>query len=210
MPADPKAFETAHTRLAALYGDPAAARRRFESGLSKNPADPMAHYGLALVLSRENRYTEALSHIRAALAHNAFDRNLLAEMGKLYFLQGRYEDALGALSSIADASSPNPDGLFYLGRTQAALGQTDAAEATFLELAEHYPDYPQLDYFLGEIYQKKGRADLVHYYLGMHFYKSGNAASARFHLQRAKERLTDSRKKETVESALKDLGEAKG
>lgn len=203
--ADPSLFETAHTRLTALYGDPEAALRKFNGMLSKNSDDPTAHYGIALVLSRENRYAEALSHIRTALAHSAFNRNLLAEMGKILFLQGNLEEARATLSSIADAPSPNVEGLFYLGRTQIALGRVDAAEQTFLQLAEKYRDYPQLDYFLGEIYQKKGRADLVHYYLGMHFYKTGNAESARFHLRRAKEMLTDSRKKEAVETALKTL-----
>jgi len=202
---DPKLFEMVHTRLVALCQDPGTALRHFQAKISKNSNDIMAHYGYAIVLTREERYEEALSHIRNALAQNAFDKNLLSEMGKIYFLQGRYEQALETLYSIADTGSQNPEGLFYLARSQAALGQTDSAETTFLTIAEKNSDLVQLDYFLGEIYQKKGRADLVHYYLGMHFYKNGNAASARFHLQRAKELITESQKKEKIESALKDL-----
>jgi len=204
-PKDPKPFEMVHTRLVALCQDPGTALGHFEAKISKNPDDIMAHYGYAIVLTRENRYEEALSHIRTALAQNAFDKDFLAEMGKIYFSQGRYEEALKTLSSIADSPSQNPEGLFYLARSLAALGQTDAAEKAFLTIAEKNPDLVQVDYFLGEIYQKKGRADLVHYYLGMHFYKTGNATNARFHLQRAKELITESQKKEKIESALKDL-----
>ncbi len=204
-PSDPKPFAKAQTRLIALHGDPDGAIRRFQAEVAEKPKDPTAHYGYALVLSRANRYDEALSHLRTALGLSAFDTDLLAEMGKVYFSQGRYDEAFSTLSSIADSPSPNPEGLFHLARSQAALGQTDAAERTFSALYEKDPDYPNLDYFLGEIYQRQGRQDLVHFHLGMHFYKTGNVKSARFHLLRAKETVGDSRKKEKIESALKEL-----
>jgi len=203
---NPKHFKIAHTRLVALYGDPAAALQRFEREIADGSEDPMAHFGYALVLSRMSRYEESLSHLRTALKFRAFDTDLLAELGKIYFLQGRYEEAFNTLSSITDLPSQNPEGLFYLARTQAALDRVEAARISFLSLAERIPDYPQIDYFLAEIYQKEGRSDLVHYHLGMHFFRSGNAKIARFHLLRAKEMVADSRKKEKIESALKVLG----
>ena len=201
---DIERFRLAHARLFALYGDKDAALRHFESEAAIRK-DILAHYGYALVLSRLEKYPEAILQMKMALGKKAFDTGLLTELGRIYFLSGRYEEALKTLSSVSAEASGHPESLFYLGRTQLVLGKLDDAKTSFGMVIEKDADYALAYYFLGEIFGKKEEMDQAHFNLGLYFRKTGDANKALFHLERAAKVAKDPEMKRKIEETIKDI-----
>ena len=141
-------FNLAHTRLEALYTDEKTALARFKSDLDASPNDSLAQYGYALALTRVERWHDAADHMKRAIAGNAMATNMLQDLGKIYFHDGQYEEAMQALA--AGRSEKNPDGQLYLGRTQMELGRIAEARDTFENLVRYNEDFTQAYYFLGE------------------------------------------------------------
>ena len=89
----PYDFGMVHARLNALYGDTADALQTFSARVARTPSDPVAHYGYALALSGANRWEESIAHLKKALKQRAFDPAILSDLGRVYYLSGRYEEA---------------------------------------------------------------------------------------------------------------------
>ncbi|MDL2321012.1 M48 family metalloprotease [Desulfosarcina sp. OttesenSCG-928-B08] len=176
-------FRLAHTRLVALYTDTRTATEYFRSQLSQSPKDAMARYGYALVLTRENRWAEAISHMQQAIEGNAMATDMLQDLGMFYFHNGQYEQAVNTLS--ASRSKKYPQGLLYLGRSQLELGQLADARETFQDLVADHEDYAQACYYLGETSGRLGDMFDAHYYLGRFYLLKQDLKNADFHLKRA-------------------------
>jgi predicted Zn-dependent protease len=207
--APPKASEQFHSviiRLKALYDDPDTALQYFEDAIKTHPGDPDWAFGYALVLARLGRREEAARYCRQALAKKALDPMILGDLGRIYFLDGRYEDALRTLDGVTSWSDVNPESLFYLGRTQMELDDLKAAVASFEKLKELYPDYRPTYKFLGESYGRLSIMPEAHFNLGLYHFKTGDFATAQYHLRKAKESITDPAKQEQIEKALKAIG----
>jgi predicted Zn-dependent protease len=199
-------FNKVVIRLKALYDPPDAARQYFENGVKAHPGDPDWAYGNALVLARLGHREEAADYCRQALAKKALDPLILGDLGRIYFLDGRYEDALRTLDGVTSWTDVNPESIFYLGRTQMELGDLKAAVASFEKLKELYPDYRPTYQFLGESYGRLSIMPEAHFNLGMYNYKSGDFRTALYHLKKAKEGIADPAKLEEIEKILKDIG----
>ncbi len=196
-------FELAHTRLVALYTDEKLALNRFTSALAAAPADPMAHYGLALVLTRLDKWPEAAEHMKKAIEGNAMATPMLQDLGVIYFHDGQYERAFQALS--ASSSEKNPEGQLYLGRTQLEMGRVAEARETFEKLVRYRPDFTQAYYFLGESSGRLGDMFAAHYHLGQFYQRKGDLKNAGFHLNRALKLATDDAQRQMVERELSGL-----
>lgn len=204
-PVDPYPFDRAHTQLVALYGDEAQAQQKFQSEIQKQPDNPLGHYGYALVLEREGDRKDAVEQLKVALAKRGFDPYMLKDIGRLYFMEGDYQQAFNILDGASNLMSNDPDALYYLGRTQEELGHLTDAVATFDKLIEDHPDYTQAFYALGETYYKMGKADYSHYYLGLYYKNKSDFKTAVFHLQKALKTMHDPGKKADIEKLLKKI-----
>jgi predicted Zn-dependent protease len=193
-------------RLKALYGDPGSALQEFQTALKKNPKDSDMHYAYGLVLARVGKKTEAVRYIKQAQAKNALDPYILTDLGRIYFMDGRYREALDTLEGALSITANNPEGLFYMGRSQMELDQMVNAAETFNTLINKYKDYKQAYYALGETYGRLNNMPDAHYYLGIYYHKKGEYRTARFHLERARRILEDPAKLETIEQTLKTIG----
>ena len=199
-------FELAHTRLVALYTDEKAALNRFKLALAQSPADPMAHYGLALVLTRMDRWHEAAEHMKRAIEADAMATHMLQDLGKIYFNDGQYEKALEALT--AGKSDSNPEARLYLGRAQMELDHMADARETFENLVRDYADYAPAYFYLGESSGRLEDMFAAHYHLGRYYQLKGDLRNAGFHLNRALSMATSDIEKELVEQQLKTLPSA--
>ncbi len=200
------AFERAHTRLCALYGNPGEALVRYREKIeSRQPATPMDHYGYGLALEREGNTAAAVEHVRKAYKAHPEDPFMAEDLGRLYFLNGSYEKALSMLKETTRQATTGPEGMHYLGRTQLALGQTAAATETFTELVEDYPDHLRGLYFLGKCYAEQNDPGHAHYYLGLYHKERKDRENAAFHFKLA---LKDLRDPEKIEKINKLLGKA--
>lgn len=198
-------FDRAHTRLVAVYEDTSTVIKKFESDVRNHPGNPLAHYGYGLVLAKTGNRKDAAEELKTALKKRAFDPYILKDLGMIYFLDGRFQEALLILEGATSITSDDPESYFYLGRTQMELGRIKDAAETFENLIEKHFDYTQAFYSLGETYSKLGRQGDAHYYLGIYYKKKANSKGAAFHLKRALKDMDDPVKRSKVEEMLEEI-----
>ena len=202
----PFPFNRMHTRLVGKYADESVALAEFKTAVTKDPADPMAHYGYGLSLERAGNRKEAIIHLKKALEKKAFDPYMLEDLGRVYFLDAQPNEALNILKSAIDIKPDcGPEAYFYLARAYAEVKSYQKAKAIFLDLTKRTPAYDMAFYYLAEIYGKEGDAGLPHYYLGLYNQRIGQYANAVFHLKKAVDGLEDSEKREHAQSLLKEM-----
>jgi tetratricopeptide (TPR) repeat protein len=121
----------------ALYylGEPAAARREFESHLRAHPESDDTHFGLGLVALEEDRLDDAEHSFRTAL--DLFMKNpddvrgvskARTRLADVHMARGEWEQARTELE-IATRLYPDHYEAFYkLSRVLHRLGETEAAE----------------------------------------------------------------------------------
>ena len=202
-------FERAHTWVVAMHGDETTALRKFESDVKNNPTNPFTHYGYGLVLAKTGNRKDAATHLKIALEKRAFDPYILKDLGRIYFLDGAYPEALQILASAKSIASSDPEGLFYLGRTQLELGRLSDAANTFEDLIKITSNYTPAFYYLGETYGKIGKLGEAHYSLGMYYNKKANLKTASFHFKRALENVNDPHKKAQIKEMLEKIRKEK-
>ena len=191
-------------RLRALYSDAGTAEQFFHSATQQGD-DPEADYGYSLLLSRLGRRSEAESWLRKALARKAMDPVFLTELGRLYFLDGRYQDALGILNGVELLPGSHSEALFYIGRSYSALGESRKAVDNLETLLDRRSSYTDAYYYLGEAYSNLGDDANAHYFLGMFYYHKGDPRLCSHHLTKARQMLKDPEKLETIKKVLEDI-----
>jgi predicted Zn-dependent protease len=198
---DPR-FERVRSRMIALYTDKQTALAYFRDRVDQRPQDTLMRYGYALALDRHDRRQAAAEQLREALEHDALDANLLQELGRIYFLDGKYEQARATLESALPLTEHNAEGRFYLGRTLLELDALGPAAAAFETVLRQQSDYTEAYYFLGETRGKQGRMSDAHYHLGQFYWRTQDLKNATFHLRRALKESPDPQRRETIEELL--------
>ncbi len=198
-------FDMAHTRLVAIYGEKDMALKKYKTGIDNHPDTPLLHYGYGLVLARTGNLKDSAVHLKIALEKMAFNPLILKDLGRTYFLSGRYEDALNLLTSNTGFEPYDPERYFFIGRSQMMLDRLKDAAFTLGKLIEKNPDYPDAHHFLSETYHKLGRQGESSYYLGIHYKNKGEFRNAEFHLKKALKNLNDPQKKNEIKKILKGL-----
>jgi tetratricopeptide (TPR) repeat protein len=109
-------------------GEVEAAVDLLEAALKLSPQLAKTHYFLGSALKTLGRYDEALDHLRVAAAQYPRDRVVLDEMGRVYFLQRRFAEAV---ASFEQALSVDPEDLqahYNLMLCYQGMGDPDRAE----------------------------------------------------------------------------------
>jgi predicted Zn-dependent protease len=195
-------FERMRTRMIALFTDKETALASFRDRVDQRPQDTTLRYGYALALDRHDRRQAAAEQLRLALERNAFDAHLLQELGRIYFLDGKYEQARATLQSALPLTDHNAEGRFYLGRTLLELGALNEAASAFETVLRQQNDYTDAYFFLGETRGKQGRMSDAHYHLGQFYWRTRNLKNAAFHLRRALKENPDPQRRETIDALL--------
>lgn len=203
-------FHRMQTRLSGLYGDQSLVLKRFRAEVNDHPADDLAHYGLGLVLGRNGQYQEALAHMRIALQKNATDPHMLREMGRIYFLDAHFKEALNIFRSAAVFLEKKPlegEPMWEMmtGRSLLGLGRFREAESTLQAVVAQNPQHAEALYYLSESCSRQGRRGEMHYYLGRHHAVRHDEANARFHLSRALDLLEEGTLRHDARKKLKSL-----
>ena len=201
---DTFAFRRMVLRLRALYDNPKDAERLFSTALKKNENDSTLNYGYGLLLSRLGRNSEAAAMLRKALASKALDPVILTELGRIHFLEGRFDEALSILEGVDALPGDNAEAMYFLGRTQLSLGNYEKAVKLFEYLINHQRTYTSTYYYLGEAYSKLGDEGNSHYQLGQFHYWQGDFKLADFHLKKARQLITDPNKLKRIDQMVKE------
>ncbi|MBF0376751.1 MAG: M48 family metalloprotease [Desulfamplus sp.] len=229
---DPFRFEMVKYRLTALYGDEDEAQKLFNSILQKEPDSTSANYGMALLMERKSRFDESMKHLRKALDSRAFDPNILLEMGKINTLLGKPQKAVEIMQGLEFIPEVKVEALFYLSEAKLMAGMVDSAEKGFEQVIAKSPQFfPKAYYHLAAIngdginrdgelrvsggYNNDGKVDksrysqdridragVSHYYLGLYYYEIKNIKSAKTHLLKSLETLSDDDKKKHAQVML--------
>ena len=203
---NPSYFERAHTRLEVVYGDENNVKKKFETELAEDPSNPMANYRLGLILARMGNRDEAILYLKKALGKNVFEPNLLKDLGRIYFLNGDYEEALNTLKGALSIAPDDTETLFFFGRTSMGLGNYKEATLIFEKLiADKTKNRAQVLYFLGKTYGKQNKFGDAHYYLGIYYKEKRDEKNAVFHLQKSLEYIKDNDKKKKIRVMLKKI-----
>jgi predicted Zn-dependent protease len=204
-PVNTESFKLVRARIQALYGDEKVALGEFESALRSNGADAATHYGYGLALARVGNRRQAAVALKKALASEAFNPIILAGLGRVYFLDGRYDDALATLQGALSLNPQEPEALFYLGRTRLELGQPSAAQAAFESLQEQTAVSRQVYYFLGKAYGQQGKMAEAYTSLGQYYYLKHDYANAAIQFKQALNQTTDPDRRSDIEERLKEI-----
>lgn len=200
---DPFRFKMVKYRLAALYGNEDETEKMFNETLKKDSSDSAAQYGMALLMERENRLKESMEHLRKALEARAFDPYMLMEMGKINILLGEPQRALQIMQGLQSIPEVETEVSFYISQAMLTTGMTDTAEDGFQKVVDTAPDlFPKAYYYLAQINGNKGEKALSHYYLGLYYYEIKNIKSAKFHLLKSLETLSEEEKKKHAQTLL--------
>jgi Tfp pilus assembly protein PilF len=81
-------------------GNVTAAEPLLRRALTLDPQLARAHFFLATVMKTLGHYDEALSHLRAAAFQYPRDRVVLNQIGRILFLQRRFDDAIAAFTQV--------------------------------------------------------------------------------------------------------------
>jgi predicted Zn-dependent protease len=203
--AQPSQFQRIRTRLMAKFGEPAKALNEFKAAVLRDPKDPQAHYGYGIVLSRAGNQKQAAEEIKKALEKSALTPLYLLELGRIYYLDGRYAEALSALDNSAGLVPEDPEGMFYLGRTHLALEQPQDAVTALEQVVRQHENFTQAYYFLGEAYGRLENPADSHYNLGIYYSQKKDFKTAIFHLNRSLKDLLDPEKRKRAEDLIKEM-----
>ncbi len=138
----PDSFDLRMSRVFAYErrGDSDAAIRDLRQLLRERPGDATVQNALGYTLAdRDRSLDEAHALIAAALAQTPDNAAVLDSMGWVLFRQGRLAEALECLKRANDLGDDAEIDL-HLGEVQWALGDRDAARATWQQALEAYPD----------------------------------------------------------------------
>lgn len=125
---------------------PAAARAAPAAPTVSLPAGTsQVQYDFAIDLLKRGQFPQARDALKQFLQQHPKDAlagNAQYWLGETYYVQGQYKDAADSFLkgyTTYSKSSKAPDSLLKLGMTLSALGQKDAACATFGQLKEQFP-----------------------------------------------------------------------
>jgi tetratricopeptide (TPR) repeat protein len=115
-------------RVLVQEGDTQAAIPLLEQALGLSPKLAKAHYFMGLALKADGRYDEALTHFQAAAAEFPRDRVVLGQIGRVQFLQRRYDEAIRSLESVLRVDPEDLMAHYNLMLCYQGQGKTDLAE----------------------------------------------------------------------------------
>ncbi len=114
-------------RAAVQEGDLGRAREVLEKALKVKPQLAAAHYFYARVLRNLGDYDGAAQHLQQVVAQYPRDRVALNDLGRIRFLQRRYQDALTPLQSVLTIDPEDLQAHYNLMLCYQGLGrETDA------------------------------------------------------------------------------------
>jgi tetratricopeptide (TPR) repeat protein len=129
----------------------------FATAVEQCPADERARHGYAESLWQRGAQDEAVAHMEAAVRLSGNDPERLVQLGGMYLHRGELPKA-AQQADRAIAANPQLAGAWALrGQTQQALGQREAALASFHRALSLRASDPQVQLAVADIYARQNR-----------------------------------------------------
>ena len=129
--ADPKKADSFVNmgRVFVQEGDEQRAEQVLEKALAMDTSLARTHYFYARVLRNEGRYDEALQHLRLAAQQYPQDRVVIDDIGRILFLQHKYQDAIDELKKTMAIDPEDLQANYNLMLSYRGLGNNQQAAA---------------------------------------------------------------------------------
>jgi beta-barrel assembly-enhancing protease len=200
---DEAPFERLKTRMIAETDPVGPELERLAAAVDAEPENVLARHRYALALARANRWDEAVTQLQQALAARAFDGYLLRDLGRVYLLSGRLQQALKALEGARLTIPEDPDTLFFLGRAQQESGNLGEAALLYQSVIQRMPNYRSAYYFLGQVQGRQGQMAEAHYNLGIYHLRGFDYKTAAAQFRQSLRSNPDPARRERIEQLLK-------
>jgi tetratricopeptide (TPR) repeat protein len=183
VPPTDAAYPDARLRIADIFEsreDYAAALEEVQKARAAQP-NRQLDFRAAALLWRAGDFDAGIALLESLQAQDPDDDEILYQIGVLYGLDKRVDEALSYMEKALDKNPENAHALNYIGYTWAERGEKlDEAEELILRALAIRPDDGYITDSLGWVYYMRARP-LV---------GKGNMADARALLERAREHLT--------------------
>jgi tetratricopeptide (TPR) repeat protein len=138
------------------------------------------------------------------------DPDVSRELGIVYFLSGKVDQAIENLDVIRSTSGEGQNNdlmtLYYLGRGYQEKGDFAQALPLLLKVKKEEPEFVDVYYHLGSIYGRTGQKGLSHFYFGKYFKLKRERNNALLHFRTAMEWLErGSPEREETQREIKEL-----
>ncbi|HEY0704917.1 MAG TPA: tetratricopeptide repeat protein [Candidatus Acidoferrales bacterium] len=114
-------------RVRVQEGNLGAAKEALERAMSLSPNLARAHFFYARVLRQQGQYDAAIPHLQTVLAQYPRDRVVRDDLGRIYFLQRKYTDALREFNATIAIDPEDLEANYNLMLTYTGLGQPNQA-----------------------------------------------------------------------------------
>jgi len=115
-------------RAAVQEGDIDRARTVLEKALALSPDLARAHFFYAKVLRSDGNYDAAAEHLRKVLTQYPRDRVALNDLGRIFFLERKYSDAIVTLHRVLSIDPEDLQAHYNLMLSYQGLGEADKAK----------------------------------------------------------------------------------
>ena len=162
-------------------------------------------------MGRLDKSTEVLQQAHSLAPQ---DLDVSRELGIVYFLSGKMDQAIEELETIRSASSEGKDSdlmtLYYLGRGYQEKGDFARALPLLLKVQKAEPEFMDVYHDVGSVYGRTGQKGLSHFYFGKYFKLKQDRNNALLHFRTALAWLErGSPEREETQSEIKELTSTK-
>lgn len=136
-----------------------SAEERFLAALELNRTDDRAHWGMAETLWHRGERITAVDHMEQAVRLSGNEPQLVVRLGRMYFEQGRIEEAQQQADECLVSGRLLPEAWSLQGDCLAARGSDEAALAAYHRALVLQPDFPEVQAAIADVYYRHGRYD---------------------------------------------------
>lgn len=138
----------AHYQLGLIYQQRrqyTEAIARFQKSIEIDPTEADPQFQLGRIANEQGRFDDAIKFLKTAAGLNEklSSGEVWRELGAANFGAGRFEDAAAALQRYTERRSYDPEGLYWYGKTLAALGKSAEAREVFAQCVEAVDTMPK-------------------------------------------------------------------
>ena len=190
--------------------EPQVAITYFQSLIDANSNQWEGYYGLGLAYRKMGRFDKSIEVLQHAHSLAPKDPDVSRELGIVYFLSGKMDQAVENLESIRSTSGEGQNNdlmtLYYLGRGYQEKGDFTQALPLLLKVQKEEPEFINVYHDLGSVYGRTGQKGVSHFYFGKYFKLKQERNNALLHFRTAMDWLErGSSEREEVQREIKEL-----
>jgi predicted Zn-dependent protease len=190
--------------------EPHVAITHFQSLIDANPDSWQGYYGLGLAYRKMGRFDKSMEALQHAHSLAPTDPDIARELGIVYFLSGKVDQAIEHLEAVRSTPGEEQDSdlmtLYYLGIGYQEKVDFAKALPLLLKVQKAEPEFIDVYHHLGSVYGRTGQKGLSHLYFGKYFKLRGDRKNALLHFRTAMDWLDrTSPEREEVQREIKEL-----